>query len=157
VSPAPRTVLIGVGNPYRRDDGVGPAFAASLRAHDLPGVSVLISDGEPSRLLDAWAGAGLAIVVDAVRCEPGIPGRISRRTLHPAPAEGPPPVSQSSTHGLGVAEAVRLAQALDRLPERLVVFAVEAGDIGYGSQLSEAVAASLPDLTRAVLAELEIG
>ncbi len=157
MSLAPRTVLIGVGNPYRRDDGVGPAFAASLREHDLPGVSVQVCDGEPSRLLDAWAGAELAIIVDAERSERGVPGLITRRTLHPAPAEGLPPVSQSSTHGLGIFEAVRLAQALDRLPERLVVFAVEVGDVGYGTQLSEAVAASLPGLTRAVLAELGVG
>jgi len=58
-----------------------------------------------------------------------------------------------STHGLGIAKAARLAEALDRAPERLIVFAVEAADVGYGPHLSDAVAASLPSLTRAVLAE----
>ena len=34
-----------------------------------------------------------------------------------------------------------------------MVFAVEAADLGFGPGLSEAVAASLPRLTRAVRAE----
>ena len=44
---------------------------------------------------------------------------------------------------------------MDRMPERLVVFAVEAADIGYGEQLSQPVSASLPELTQAVIAELK--
>jgi hydrogenase maturation protease len=41
VSPQfPRLLVIGYGNPGRRDDGLGPAFAARLEALRLPGVSV---------------------------------------------------------------------------------------------------------------------
>ena len=42
---------------------------------------------------------------------------------------------------------------MGRLPRRLVAFAVEAADIGYGPGLSAAMAATLPDLALAVLAE----
>ena len=37
---APRILVIGYGNPGRRDDGLGPAFAARLEALRLPGVTV---------------------------------------------------------------------------------------------------------------------
>jgi len=144
-------VLIGVGNPFRRDDGIGPALAVAIDALDLPGVTVLASDGEPSRLLDAWAGASLAVVVDAARPGDGDPGQIHRFADDcPAQASG-----SASTHGLGIAEAVELGRALDRLPGRLVLFAVAAEDVGYGDQLSQPVQAALPDLTRQVLAELQ--
>jgi hypothetical protein len=53
--------------------------------------------------------------------------------------------------------AIRLAEALDRAPQRLVVFAVEAADVGFGLGLSPAVAAPLPELTRAVRSELGLG
>lgn len=33
-------LVIGYGNPGRRDDGLGPAFAAALEAHSYPGVTV---------------------------------------------------------------------------------------------------------------------
>jgi hydrogenase maturation protease len=36
----PRVLVIGYGNPGRRDDGLGPAFAARLEAVGLPGVTV---------------------------------------------------------------------------------------------------------------------
>jgi hydrogenase maturation protease len=149
---APRAVVIGVGNLYRRDDGIGQALVAAVGELQLPGVVLTVLDGEPSQLLDAWSGADLAVVVDAVLCDPPEPGRIHRTTLDSA-APGP----AASTHGLGIPDAVRLAEALNRAPQRLVVFAVEAADIGFGLGLSPAVAASLPELTRAVQAELAPG
>jgi hydrogenase maturation protease len=147
---APRTVLIGVGNLYRRDDGIGQALVSAVGELHLPGVVLTVSDGEPSQLLDAWSGADLAVVVDAVLCDPPVPGRIHRTTLGSAA----PGSAAASTHGLGVPDAVRLAEALNRAPQRLVVFAVEAADVGFGLGLSPPVAASLPELTRAVQAEL---
>lgn len=151
-----RAVLIGIGNAYRRDDGIGPALVAAISELDLPGVSLVVSDGQPSQLLDAWSGVQLAVLVDAVRREAPVPGRIHRSVVLPAQMLVPDAGSASS-HRLGIPDAVRLGEALERLPRRLVAFAVEAADIGYGPGLSAAVAASLPDLTRAVLTELRAG
>jgi hydrogenase maturation protease len=146
----PRAVLIGVGNSYRRDDGIGPAIVAAIAESQPPGVRLTVSAGEPSELLDAWSGVPLAVVVDAVLCDPPAPGQIHRSTVNQAA----PGTASASTHGLGIPDAVRLAEALDRTPHQLVVFAVEAADVGFGLGLSPAVAASLPELTRAVRAEL---
>jgi hydrogenase maturation protease len=148
-------VLIGVGNSFRRDDGIGPALAAVIGGLDLPGVSVVVSDGEPSRLLDAWSGARLAVVVDAIRRDGVAAGQIHRHRVTDGGMPGDwAPAGSASTHGLGISDAIHLAQVVDRMPERLVVFAVEAADIGYGEQMSQPVDASLPELTQAVLAEL---
>jgi hydrogenase maturation protease len=149
-------VLIGVGNQYRRDDGIGPALAAIIKELDLPGVSVIISDGEPSRLLDAWSGARLVVVVDATRQDGGVPGQIQRHcvTGDRLAADGWASAGSASTHGLGIGEAIHLVRVMDRLPGRLVVFGVEAADIGFGEQFSQPVSASLPELAQVVLAEL---
>ena len=144
-----RVALIGVGNRYRRDDGVGPAVVAEIDRRHLPGVTCSVVGGEPTELIEAWCGAQLAVVVDALVCEPSTPGRIHRSLGEPWHQP-----SATSTHGLGVADAVRLAEALDRKPARLVVFAVEAADVGLGLGLSSAVRAAVPALTGAVLAEL---
>jgi Ni,Fe-hydrogenase maturation factor len=82
-------------------------------------IAVLISDGfrvvGPTKRDDAIVlgelGAELAVVVDAVLCDPSTPGR-------------------------------------------LVIFAVQAADVSLGVGLSPAVAAAVPTLTSAVLAEL---
>lgn len=144
-------VVIGVGNPFRRDDGAGTAIAAMVSEHELPGVTVISCDGEPSRLLDAWAGAELAIVVDAIRCGSPEPGQVHRRE-HP---QAWPQAGTASTHGLGIEQAILLGQVLDRMPRRLVLFGVEAQDYGHGQGMSAPVAEALPGLARAVLAEVQ--
>ena len=149
VSPA-RVAVIGVGNPYRRDDGIGPAIVAEIARRCPAGVTLTVADGEPSQLLEAWAGMDLAVVIDAVLCEPCAPGEIHRTSLG-APLQG---MSAASTHGLGIPDAVRLAQVLELAPRELVVFAVEAADLGFGVGLSAAVADAVPALVQAVLAEV---
>ena len=152
-----RAVLIGIGNIYRCDDGIGPALIAAIEPHCPAGVTLTISAGEPGQLLDAWCGVPLVVLVDAVLCDEPVPGRIHRSVLDTAAAETPAAsmrAGSASTHGLGIPDAIRLARALDCAPRRLVVFAVEAADIGFGTGLSPAVAASLPALTGMVLTEL---
>ena len=144
------TVVIGIGNPYRSDDGIGPAAAAALEELCLPDADVLAADGEPAALIEAWTGRELAVIIDAVRCEPSTPGRIWRSTA--ADLDGGVPAA--SSHALGIPDALRLAQALGRVPGRLVVYAVEAARLDLGEGLSSEVSAALPPLLRAVLAEL---
>ena len=71
-------VVIGVGNEFRRDDGAGPGSFEQLRDLVSSGVGLVITDGEPTRLIEAWTGAALAVIVDAVRAEPPHPGRVHR-------------------------------------------------------------------------------
>ena len=145
-------VVIGVGNEFRRDDGAGPAVVARLRGHLPDDVRLLVSDGEPARLIEAWGGASLAVVVDAVRAEPAVPGRLHRLVLREAgAAEG----TVVSSHGLGLDCAIGLARALGRMPGRLILHAVEAADVGQGTGLTTAVAEVIDALTAAVLHDLD--
>jgi len=146
-----RVVVIGVGNEFRRDDGAGPAVVASLRGRVPPGVELLLADGEPTRLIEAWTGAALAVVVDAVLANPPRPGRVHRFVLD-RPLAGT--TRTASSHGFGLDDAVRLALALDRMPGRLVVHAIEADDLSQGQGLTPLVAAAVGDLARAVLGDL---
>jgi len=143
-------VVIGVGHPYRRDDGLGPYVVERLRERGgLPGVRLVTSQGETSELLDLWDGADLAVVVDAIRAAPGHPGRVHRLTVLDPPAE-----RSRAAHGLDLGEAVELARVLGRLPARLVLYAVEAADVGYGIGLSPEVAAAAVRVSDEIAGEL---
>ena len=61
------TLVIGVGNAFRGDDGVGLIVAQKLRALTLPGVTVLEQSGEGTALLEAWGDAGRVIVIAGCR------------------------------------------------------------------------------------------
>ena len=144
-------MVIGVGNEFRRDDGVGPAVIGQLRDLVPVGVRLVITDGEPTRLIEAWTGAALAIVVDAVRAQPPYPGRVHRFVVD-RPADGV--ASTASSHGLGLDDAIALAVALDRLPGRLIVHAVEAADLTQGTGLTPAVAAAVGAVVAAILDDI---
>jgi hydrogenase maturation protease len=144
-------VVIGVGNEFRRDDGAGPAVVAWLRDLEPPGVRFVITDGEPTRLIEAWTGAALAVVVDAVRADPPHPGQVHRFVVErPGAGTGRP----ASSHGLGLDDAVSLAIALDRMPGRLIVHAIEAADLTQGPGLTPPVAAAVSAVASAVLDDL---
>jgi hydrogenase maturation protease len=150
-APGGSAVVIGIGNEFRRDDGAGPAVLARLDGQVPAGVTLLVSDGEPAGLIEAWTGAPLAVIVDAVRAEPGVPGRLHRLVLHQAGAAEVRPVS---SHGLGLDTAIGISRALDRMPGALIVHAVEAADLGQGPGLTPAVAAVIDTLAGAVMREL---
>ncbi|WP_046729462.1 hydrogenase maturation protease [Streptomyces humi] len=139
-----RVVVIGVGNPLRGDDGIGPAVVEALRGLVPDGTVLAVSDGEPARLLGLWQGADTVVVVEALRTRPARPGEL--HTLTAAEAAGHLR-GAASTHAFGLGECLALAKALDRLPQQLVVHAVEVTDMELGARLSEAVRCALPELT----------
>jgi hydrogenase maturation protease len=144
-------VVIGVGNEFRRDDGAGPAVIGALRDRVPSEVELVITDGEPTRLIEAWTGAALAVVVDAVRAQPPHPGRVHRFVVdRPGAGAGRP----DSSHGFGLDDAIALAAALDRMPGRLIVHAIEAADLTQGTGLTPAVAASVGIVAAAILDDI---
>ena len=149
-------VVIGIGNEFRRDDGAGPAVVARLRDLVPPGVQFMVTDGEPTRLIEAWTGAALAIVVDAVRVQPPYPGPARPGTVHRFVVDAPGAGTgrAASSHGLGLDDAIRLAIALDRMPARLIVHAIEAADLTQGPGLTPPVAAAVGAVAAAVLDDL---
>ncbi len=95
---------------------------------------------EPTRLLDAWQDADVALVVDATASD-AAPGTVLR--FDASSGHVPAHVFRSSTHAFGVGDAVELARALGRLPARVVVYGIEGADFTAGSALSTQVAASV--------------
>ncbi|MGZ8764297.1 MAG: carbamoyltransferase HypF [Acidimicrobiia bacterium] len=150
-------IVIGLGNAYAHDDGVGHAVVAALTGEAPERVSILELDGEPARVIEAWDASPLAIVVDAA-CSGGTPpGTVFR--LEDAELGGDAPAlpragQRSSSHALGVADAVELGRVLGRLPARLVVFAVEGNEFGPGPGLSGPVTAAVPGVVSAIIGEL---
>lgn len=138
------TVVIGIGNSFRCDDGVGPAVAAELARQDIPGVRVFNCAAEPTAILDAWQGAARVVLVDAAAG--GDPGTVRRCTLDDLTE--PTPVS---SHDLSLRQTYELGRALGRAPESVVVVSIDVADTGHGVGLSPPVRAALPEAVRAVL------
>jgi len=160
-----RSLVVGLGSPDRGDDAIGPIVAGvvarTVAARQLPDV-VVVEREDPTSLVDLMdpngpdGGSDTVVIIDAVRsgaaagtiavleAGAGAPGLgASGARLDPGPA---------GTHGFGLAGALELARALDRLPPRVVIIGVEATDFAHGVPLSDAVEAAVGPAVAAVLA-----
>lgn len=146
-----RVLILGVGNDFRRDDAAGLVALRSLRGEIDVDADLRESDGEGGRLCELWRCRDNVILLDS--SEPGSsPGRIRRVGVLEADQ-----ISTShgtSSHILGVAEAIRLSRRLGELPVNLVVYTIEAADVSMGRGLTLAVADAIPELARCVAREL---
>ncbi len=143
--------LIGVGNHFRRDDAAGLEVAARLRATRPPGIRIIEEEGEPASLIQCFELMQEALIIDAVSTG-GNPGDLYRfdATNDPLPAE----TFRSSTHALGIGDAVELARELDRLPARIAVYGIESESFETGEGLTPAVEATVSALVAELHDEL---
>lgn len=115
--------ILCIGSPFG-GDAVAWAIGRKLSELGLPeACEVRLLDRPGMQLLEEMRGAETVLLLDAAR---GIaPGRLHRvESLNELWLAG-----QSSSHGIGVAEALRLAEQLGQLPARLTVFAIGAGEV----------------------------
>ena len=139
--------IIACGNSDRGDDGAAFLVVERLRELGIEalGVRTTTCTGEATGLLNAWSEADDLILVDAVVT--GAPvGTIHHWDGIPPVASRPSP----STHGLGVAEALRLAAALGHVPQSLQVYGIEAAKFDPGSSLSPQVEAAAERLAKQI-------
>jgi hydrogenase maturation protease len=144
----PRVLVVGIGNPDRGDDGLGPAVANRLRERVLPGVHILDRGGDILGLIEEWDGFDAVFVVDAA-APVGQPGRVHRPDL--TASEVPVCFARGSTHAFGIAETVELARSLDRLPRHLVAYLVEGECFDIGAPLSPMVAGAVDEVVRRIV------
>jgi hydrogenase maturation protease len=146
-------LVIGLGTEHRGDDACGLEVVRELR-RTLDGAARLAEGpGDVAALLDLWEGAGTVYVVDAVRSGRP-PGTVVRFEV---PGASPPLVGTTSTHGLSLAEAIGLGRALGRFPHRLVVYGIEAAEVGMGADLSSAGANGVREAADLLVREIRSG
>ena|SRR5690348_6567723 len=137
--------IIGFGNPQRGDDAAGVIVAERLRAQSLNAVTVT---GDALDLVEAGQGADELILIDAVVT--GAPAG----TIHVWNGAETLPTftTPTSTHGIGLAQALELAHTLHRLPPHLSIWGIEGQAFDLGSQMSPAVETAVEEVTRRIAA-----
>ncbi|ROR32754.1 hydrogenase maturation protease [Inmirania thermothiophila] len=135
--------VLAVGSPFGAD-AVGLEAGRLLAAGPLPaGVEVRCLDRPGAALVAHLEGAEAVLVLDAVAGRP--PGAVVRLGRGELLRRSRP----ASTHALGVAEALALAEALGLLPPRLWLLGMGIGD--GGAALPEAAARRLAEAARVLL------
>ncbi len=154
-APVPATLVLGLGNPLRGDDGVGVRVVQHLAQCRLPGnVEVLDGGTQGLGLVSLLEGRQRAIVVDAADMGRA-PGEFVRFALEEARLLGEDE-GRFCVHAAGLREALLLARALGILPKEVVLFGVQPARVAWETGLSPQVEAALLSLTEAVLREVMV-
>ncbi len=146
---APRTLVLGYGNPARQDDGLGPEAARRIEQLGLPGVTVETGYQLTVEDSETVAHYDVVVFVDA-SVEGEEPFRL-------APVSPRADVS-FSTHSVGPDQVLGLAERLFRAAPRgytLGIRGLEFGD--FGETLSEAAQANLEAALRYLASRLQEG
>jgi hydrogenase maturation protease len=138
-----RTLVLGMGNPYLRDDAVGIVLAACMRERfgDAPGVTWIEKCSAGGlNVLDLVAGHDRLVVLDSIKAG-GAPGdwyRFDGRALRET-------LNLRNVHDTNLATALELGRRLGmRVPDdrEVHVIAVEiADDLTFGERMTEALVA----------------
>lgn len=150
---APRTLVLGLGNPILRDDGVGWRVVEEVQARGAPvrtpyGATTSTDGVEFDwvalgglALMERLVGYERVVLVDAIRTRDGQPGTVYRLSLDDLPT-----LNANAVHDATLKAALELGRRLGAvLPDDVTIIAVEAADVlSFGEGLSPAVEAAIP-------------
>ena len=154
---APRTLVLGMGNPYLRDDAVGIRLAGSVRRR-IGEVEGLTWVEECSlgglNVLELASGYDRIVILDSIRAGGPTGGwyRFDGRALRET-------MNLTNVHDANLATALELGRRLGlAIPadEEVHVFAVEVEDnLTFSERMSDALEQALPALADEIGAEVE--
>jgi hydrogenase maturation protease len=151
-----RTLIVGVGNLLRGDDGLGPTAVKILENMRLP-PWVKVEDlgsGLHNLLSDRLKDYGKIIFIDTVK-RGSNPGTIHCFRPETEKLEEKTLEETFSLHETGIPEILRLNRLLSFLPADIVIMGCEPAKVEeYSIGLSEPVRRSLPKLLYLVLFEI---
>ncbi len=149
-----KTVIIGLGNPIRRDDGVGIMVARAIaRLIDNPEIDITEVYAGGMRLMEAMVGYDRALVIDAMVTGRQRPGEFCKMNHH----------DLVCTNNLFCSHDGSLESALDvgrlgglSLPSEIIIWGIEALDVeSYSEELTDNVARAVPEAARRIILDLK--
>jgi hydrogenase maturation protease len=153
-----KTIVLGMGNPLRCDDGIGVAVVLTLKKSYPLSENITIMDAGTSGLeaLLLMQGYQRAFIIDAADIG-GAPGDwrcIPIEELSFIP-EGL--AKSGSAHQAGLKEVIALGQVLGTLPEEIFIYAVQPQDLQISIGLSDTNAAALHEIVEDLIHRLGSG
>jgi hydrogenase maturation protease len=150
-----RTLVLGLGNPILRDDGVGIHVIRSLRPQLNSDQDIVVDEDfwGGLRLMERMIGFDRAIIIDAIVTQDFAPGTVLKLSAGEIPTQ-----RSASAHDVNLPTALELGrQAGAHLPENehILLIGIEAEDVQtFDENLSPAVQKAVPIAINTVMEAL---
>lgn len=143
--------VIGIGNPFRGDDAAGLQVVDGVKKAISTGIDFFEIRGDMTSIIEHLSTFQTVFLVDACQGETFEWLRID------ALREGIPlEHTQTSTHGLGVSQAVEMAKNFGQLPDKLILYVIKGNYFGISHSISSSVEKIIPIVIKEILNEEEI-
>lgn len=145
-------LVIGIGDPGWGDDGAGVLAARRLRETLADSAEVFeAAAASPATVIEQWEGRDCVIVIDAFSA--GVPaGSVVR--INATGGVLPAALSHASAHGVGLPEVLAFGATMQRLPQRLILYALGGLRFEAGESLTPAAAKAVAEAVARIEAEL---
>lgn len=131
--------IIGVGNPLRKDDGIGIILLQRLKeeSNTLPKIVSFIDAGTGGmNLLHILNKFDVVILLDAVNFQ-GKPGET--RFFSFDEIQSKKQISTFSTHDTDLFHIIRISRELDECTSKVFIFGVQPANVNFGKGLSNQI------------------
>jgi hydrogenase maturation protease len=150
-----KTIILGVGNPILRDDGVGIHAANQLKQYIKdPNVTIDEAMTGGMNLLDLIVGYDKVILIDAINIRGAKNGEVRRLLLSDFSS-----IHSDNPHDVTLMEAMKLAERLGEknIPKEVVIIGIVLKENPYifGEKLSPKIAAAVPKAVELTLNEIK--
>ncbi len=152
-----RTLICGVGNKLKRDDGLGPFVIEQLEDTPMPeGVDVVDYGISGFKCALKLEGYSKVVFVDAISLPGFEPGRLHRLKITKEKLMKSPKLSDFSLsmHETDLERIMATAAVLNIYPDEVVIIGCEPSDTAVGLGLTKSVEAAVPKIIELVLKEL---
>lgn len=169
--------IVGIGNEFRRDDGVGPYVAGLVQKvssnRNIPEICFHQAGDNLVDLLEIFSPDETVILIDAVISEGavlkkdkempvGLSGKSASRNdstgeVHCYDLLNNLPAAEElrfTTHAVGPLQVARLARELGASPAKMVLYTIEGKEFGFGQEFSPAVKEAAHDVAQRIVKEI---
>ena len=130
-----RCLVVGIGNPLRSDDGVGPCIVHKIEEKNIPGVNTLSAHQLNVELLEEVGGYQKVLLVDASYSGDGL----SFRKVIPINVD-----KGASSHHFSPEFFLALSKKLYQRDLNLFLYSIRGRNFDIGGQLSPDVMSLVP-------------
>jgi len=149
-----KTLIIGLGNPILRDDGVGIHVAEKIKHHieEKKDVEVIELSVGGLRLMEAMSGYDRVFIIDSVMTGQNAPGTICKLNIDDLGMS----LHASSTHDTSLACAIESGRNIGiKLPSEIIIWGIEAVDVNtFGDDMTVQVKSAIPLVVEKIMNEL---
>jgi hydrogenase maturation protease len=140
-----KVLVIGYGNPFRADDGIGFRAAEQFEAEnpDHASIEVVASQQLKPEMIEAVSRVDLVIFIDAN--SNGVPGTVCSRQI------GPIDIPEGIfSHSLTPGSVLTAAKLIYRRCPQAVMISVTGKSFGFSSNLTPEATAALPQVSQRI-------